>query len=75
MQLSIFQTVTIKGSIEITNRKAYVDGAMVADRLRNIKKNDTKPEVYWGAIESLRKYYGSEEISKFYSYIGVMDER
>lgn len=59
----------------VTNSKAYVDGAMVADRLRNIKKNDTKPEVYWGAIDSLRKYYGSEEISKFYSYIGVMDER
>lgn len=59
----------------VTDSKDYVDGAMVADRLRNIKKNDTKPEVYWGAIDSLHKYYGSEEISKFYSYIGVMDER
>lgn len=59
----------------VTDSKAYVDGAMVADRLANISMKDTKPEVHWGVIDSLRKYYGSEEVCRFYGYIGVMDER
>lgn len=59
----------------VTDSKAYVDGAMVADRLRNISMKDTKPEVHWGAIDSLRKYYGSEEVCRFYRYIDIPAER
>lgn len=59
----------------VTDSKAYVDGAMVADRLANISMKDTKPEVHWGAIDSLRKYYGSEEVCRFYRYIDVPAER